>query len=390
MRFLPFLVLCGSFSAVLPAQNPAAATLPGLKFHGAVWASAVTQDRETPEGSLVFRPMEAGQCQFSLDGALAGVEAQFARGWSAKVTLLAGHVGKVIQTSTGDTGTLAAVEAMMVWSSERDTLRIGRMITFIGMEFLDGSQDITASRGILFSFADPFGQVGVNWHHTFTPVWSADVWAFNGEDRFKDNNLGKTLGFGLSYNHLGSADNYLALHLYRGPEQDRLGSTSNPGAEGRMRERLCLMGQGIWGRTTLQGEVSLGRERFPEAAILGARGPVTAAWRGYGLIFKVELLKSISLIARAEQLADDAGVRLAVDTTIRKGLGLDLGPGNYSGRAGANLVARNLSFGVEKKHGPAFGRIEIRRDSLNAESLDSDGKPFRHALSGTVSVGASF
>ncbi len=390
MRHLLSCLLCGIFSAALAAQTTVPPPIPSLKFHGSLWASALTQDRETADGSLVFRPLEPGQSQISLDGAMVGVEALFAKGWSTKVTLLAGHAGKVIQTSTGDNGTIAAVEAMMVWSGKQDTLRIGRMITFIGMEFLDGAQDITASRGLLFTYADPFGQVGVHWHHAFTPVWSTDVWAFNGEDRIKDNNHGKTIGLGFSYNHAGSPDNYLALHLYRGPEQDGLGLAANSGAEGRMRERGCLMGQGIWGRITLQGEVSLGREHYLQSALLGAQGPATPNWRGYGLILKVELRDGISLFARAEQLADDAGVRLAADTTIRQTLGLDEGQGGFSGRVGADLVARNLSLGVEKKHGPAFARVELRQDGLNADLKDSGGRKFRNGLSGTVSVGASF
>ncbi|HEX9081354.1 MAG TPA: outer membrane beta-barrel protein, partial [Holophagaceae bacterium] len=262
----------------------AQATGPALTWHGSVWASAVSQDRETADGSLVFRPIDAGQSQFSLDGLMLGVDAAFPQGWSARATLLAGNAGKVVQASTGDTGSIAVVEAMLVWTGRRDTLRLGRMITFIGMEFLDGSADMTASRGLLFSFVDPFGQVGVNWHHTFSPSWSSDAWVFNGEDRLKDNNHGKTVGFGLTWNAGGSADRYLSLHAYRGPEQDGLGAAANTGAEGRLRERLCLMGQSVWGKATLLGEATLGREAFPAEAIRGAAGTQRAIWRGFGLI----------------------------------------------------------------------------------------------------------
>ena len=382
------LLLC-PLAAVLTAQAPPA-SMPTLKWHGSVWASAVTQDRETRDGSLVFRPLEAGQSQFSLDGLMLGVDAAFAQGWSAKATLLAGNTGKTIQTATGDTGTIAAVEAMLVWTGERDTLRIGRMITFIGMEFLDGAQNLTASRGLLFTFSDPFGQVGVNWHHAFSPVWSADMWVFNGEDRLKDNNHGKTVGLGLTWNPRGQADDYLSLHAYRGPEQDGLGPAANTGAEGRVRERMCLMGQAVWGASTLQGEVSLGQEAFAAGSLLGSTGPETARWRGFGLIFKRELGRGISLVARAERLADDHGVRLALDPTIRASLGLDAGGIAYAGLAGADLIARSFSLGVEKKHGPAFARVEVRQDRLNRDLKDAQGGSFREGLSATVSLGAGF
>ncbi len=382
------LLLC-PLAAILTAQAPPA-SMPTLKWHGSVWASAVTQDRETRDGSLVFRPLEAGQSQFSLDGLMLGVDAAFAQGWSAKATLLAGNTGKTIQTATGDTGTIAAVEAMLVWTGAEDTLRIGRMITFIGMEYLDGAQNLTASRGLLFTYSDPFGQVGVNWHHAFSPVWSADLWAFNGEDRLKDNNHGKTVGLGLTWNPRGQADDYLSVHAYRGPEQDGLGPAANTGAEGRVRERMCLMGQAVWGASTLQGEVSLGQEAFAAGSMLGNTGPQTARWRGFGLILKRDLGRGISLVARAERLADDHGVRLALDPTIRASLGLDAGGTAYAGLAGADLVARSLSLGVEKKHGPAFARIELRQDRLNRDLKDAQGGSFREGLSATVSLGAGF
>lgn len=376
--------------AGLASSAWAQAAAPSLAWRGSVWASAVTQDRETADGSVVFRPMEAGQSQFTLDGLMLGVDAAFPQGWSAKATLLAGQDGKVIQASTGDSGTIAAVETMLVWTGKRDTLRIGRMITFIGMEYLDGSANVTASRGLLFSFADPFGQVGVNWHHAFSPAWSGDVWVFNGEDRLKDNNHGKTLGLGLTWNPGGAADSYLSLHVYRGPEQDGLGEAANTGAEGRFRERLCLMGQWTKGKSLLQGEVSLGREAFPAGAILGAAGPRTATWRGLGLIVRRELGDGISLFARAERLSDDLGVRMAADPAIRQSLGLDAGGQAFSGLAGAGLVAQDVSLGVEKKHGVAFARVEVRQDRLNRDLLDAQGRSFRMGTSATVSVGAGF
>jgi hypothetical protein len=384
---VPTLALVATvLSAQAPAAPPAA---PALKWRGALWASALTQDRSSADGTLAFRPLEAGQSQFTLDGLLLGVDVPFAQGWSAKATLLGGQAGKVVQATTFESGSVAAVEGLLVWTGEKDTVRLGRMITFIGMEFLDGTQNVTASRGLLFTYADPFGQVGLAWHHAFTPTWSADLWVLNGEDRLKDNNQGKTLGLGLTYNHQGSPDNYVAIHAYRGAEQDGLGAAAHSGAEERQRERLCAMGQWVWGAATLQGEVSLGREAFAPASILGATRPVSATWRGYGLIFKQDLGHGLGLFARVERLADDTGVRLALDTGIRESLGLNSGPG-YAGRQGVDLLAQSLSLGVEKKHGPAFARLEARQDRLNRDLRDDRGRGFRTGLSGTLSVGASF
>ncbi len=380
MRILMAILLGGTLAA--SAQTAA----PVLAWRGSLWASAVAQDRTTADGSLVFQPLEAGQSQFALDGLMLGVDAALPQGWSARATLLAGHTGEVVQATTGDTGSIAPVEAMLVWTGTRDTLRLGRMITFIGMEFLDGAADVTASRGLLFTFADPFGQVGVNWHHAFGPAWSSDVWVFNGEDRVKDNNQGKTVGLGLTWNPGGSADSYLSVHGYRGPEQDDLGAAANTGAEGRPRERLCLMGQWRRGQTLLQGEASLGREPFLATAILGAPGPQIETWRGYGLILARGLGHGVSAMARVERLDDTLGVRLAADAAIRASLGLDAGGTAFSGLAGAGLIARSFSLGLEKKVGLAFARVEVRQDRLNRDLRDAQDARFHQGRSATVSA----
>ncbi len=388
-RFFPF-VSFGILGLALAAQTPPPAA-PSIKWRGSLWASGVTQNRETGDGSLVFRPLDAGQSQVTLDGLMLGADVTFGKGWSAKLTVLAGQAGKIIQTSTGDTGSVAALEAILQWSGEKDILRVGRMLTFIGMESLDNAQDVAASRGLLFSFVDPNGQVGLNWHHAFNPSWSSDAWVFNGEDRVKDNNHRKTAGLGLTYNPKGSADNYLSVHAYRGPEQDGLGTAANSVAESRLRERLCVMGQGIWGKTTLQSELAFGRERFAPGAIKGSpEQGVTAAWRGVGLILKVEVVPKFSFFARAEYLEDDKGVRLAFDPSIRSSLGLDAPLATYIGSLGAMLKAQSYCLGVEKKKGPAYARLELRQDRLNADLKDAKGKPYRDGLSATLSLGASF
>ena len=63
------LFLLPALAATLLAQAPSPSAGPTLKWRGALWASAVTQNRDTADGSLVFRPLEAGQGQFHGDRA---------------------------------------------------------------------------------------------------------------------------------------------------------------------------------------------------------------------------------------------------------------------------------------------------------------------------------
>jgi len=348
--------------------------LPNIKWRGSLWASALTQDRSTADGTLVFRPLEGGEDSFNLDGLTLGADVALPEGFNLKFTLLAGQMAKNLNAASGETGSLAWPEAQLVWTGKADTLRFGRMLTFIGMEFLDQTVGLAASKGILYTFADPVSQVGFNWHHAFSPVWSSELWVFNGEDRLRDNNRGKTLGVGLNYNHGGSPDDYLSLQAYRGPEQSGLG------AEGRMRERLCLMGQWIWGASTLQWEGSLGREAFAAGALAGEGGARTARWAGGGAIYRYAFGPRSGLFLRAETLRDPQGVRLGIDSTMAP----------LANRVGADLRLDSAALGFERKFKSAFARLELRRDRLNGELADGDGGPFRAGTSATFLVGASF
>ncbi len=374
-----------SLLAEVPTAQPVA---PALAWRGSIWASGVAQDRQTADGSLVFRPLEGGESAFTLDGLTLGLDATLGEGWSARVTLMGGRMGRVVNETSGERGALAVPEAQLVWTGAKDKVTLGRMNTYIGMEFTEGTQNLTASRGLLCTYTAPFTQVGLAWRHTFTRAWSTDVFLFNGEDRVQDNNHGKTLGLGLNYNHGGASDKYASLMVYRGAEQDRWDADHNliPGAEGRKRDRVSLLGQWVWGPGTLQGEFEYGREAFLPSAIAGAAGTgdVKATWMGVGAIYKHRVSAAWALFARAEYLQDDTGVRLNYDSTIQAA---------HGARLNADLKATGFALGVERRWGTPLSRFELRRDRLNkdlAEGPAGDHGVFRSATSATLSVGASF
>jgi hypothetical protein len=397
MRNLSLLLL-SSIGSILVAQTPTPAVSaapapagPVIKWRGAIWTSGAISDRQTADGSLFMRPVDAGNGQLSVDGAQLGADVTLTSGWSVKATILGGNTAKVLNAADGESGnTLAFSEAQLIWTGTADTFKLGRMWTPMGMEVMDQTQNIMATRGILFTFAIPFSQVGVDWHHAFSTSWSTDVYVFNGEDRVKDNNRSKTAGLSLSYNHGGASDKFVTLMVFRGPEQDGLGTSASTGAEGRQRERACVSGQWVWGINTLQFEVETGREAFPAAAIAGAPGPgnETATWKGGGLIYKAQFNDAWALLARAEVLKDDTGVRFSYDTSVAA-----LGTTGTLGTMGADLSASSFALGVERKWGNTFARLEGRYDKLNKEVLsgtEDNLKPFKNATSLTFSLGSSF
>ncbi|GEM_PF-1855771 len=372
----------------LSAQTPAPAG-PAIKWRGALWASGAVSDRQTADDSLFLRSVDAGNGRLSLDGLQLGADVTLTDGWSMKFTILAGQTGKILNASTlasgttpAETGSIAWPEAMLIWTGGNETLKIGRMYTAMGMEVLDHTQDAAASRGLLFTYAIPLAQVGINWHHAFTPSWSSDVWFFNGEDRLQDNNRGKTAGLGLTYNHGGATDKFITVMAFSGPEQDGTGAAANSGAEGRKRNRLCLTGQWVWGPSTLQVEAESAQETFPPMG--QDTENLKASWSGAGFTYKYQFNDTWSAFGRAELLKDDTGARLGVDTTVAAA---------HPMAKGADLQATSFAAGVERRWHATFTRLEVRRDSLNKDVLAGaadDHKPFRDATSITWSLGTSF
>ena len=394
MNFRPCLILATTLGLSLAAQTPPAAPAPAapaapappapgtVKWRGAFWASAAASDTSTADGSLFLRNMDAGNGQLAVDGLQVGADVTLHEGWSLRFTFLGGQDGKALNMATLgangqpiDSGSIAYPEAQLIWTGGDDTLKLGRMYTPMGMEVMDGTQNATASRGLLFTYAIPFAQVGLNWHHAFSPAWSSDVWIYNGEDRLQDNNKGKTGGLGLTYNHAGAADKFVTLMVFSGPEQTSIGSAATPGAEGFKRNRVSLAGQWVWGASTLQFEGESASET------LTATGP-KATWSGGGLIYKFQINDPWAVFLRAETLKDSTGMRLGADPSLAAAhLAISPAP---------NLTAVSAALGVERKWHATFTRLEVRQDSLNKHVNDADGKPFKSAVSATWSVGTSF
>jgi hypothetical protein len=378
-------------AAATPAATAAPAPVLGaIKWRGALWASGATSNQQTPDGSMFLRTMDAPDGSLALDGLQLGGDVNLADGWSFKFTLLTGQDAKVLnaasqQNGSPMTGDIAYPEAMLTWTGANDTVKIGRMYTPMGMEVMDQTQNATASRGLLFSFAVPFGQVGIDWHHAFTPSWSTDLYLYNGEDQVTDNNKSKSGGLGLTYNHAGAADKFVTLMAFTGAEQNGLGANSNTGAEGRKRNRLSLAGQWVWGPSTLQFEGEYASESMA-GSVAGTTGDATARWNGFGFIYKYQVNDNWAWFARAEALADNTGLRLLADPTI-KTLVLTAPAAN------ADLRAEGFAVGVERRWHATFCRVEVRDDHLNKtiqETAAENNKSFNSAVSATVSLGTSF
>lgn len=372
----PYLLL---MTLPLVAQAPAPFT---MKWRGSVWGGYAQSDRPLADGSLFLRSVDKGDGQVSLDGFTLGADVTLAEGWSLKFTLLTGETARLVNSLNQDTGSLATPEVMLTWTKGGTQVQFGRMWTPMGMEVLDATQNLAASRGILFTYAIPFAQIGLHVRQALNADWNADLWVYNGEDRIKDNNRGKTFGLGLNWAPGGSSDSFANVMVFRGPEQDSLGAHATPGAEGRMRQRISVNGQWTSGSLVLQAEGESGKEAFPASALAGASGPEDATWTGFGFNAKWTFSPAWAIYGRAEALKDDKGVRLSLDPTVAAAWGNQMG---------ADLRATSLTLGLERRWGATFLRAEARQDRLNREVSEGPGRPnFKSATSATVQLGSSF
>lgn len=377
MRFLYAL-------AALPilAQAPAA---PALKWRGSAWGGFAQSNRTLADGSLYLRSVDKGDGQVSLDGFTLGADVALAEGWALKFTLLTGETARLVNSLNQDSGSLATPEVILTWTHGGTQVQFGRMWTPMGMEVLDATQNIAASRGLIFTYTIPFAQVGLHARQALNSDWNADLWIYNGEDRIKDNNRGKTFGLGLNFAPGGSSESFANLMVFRGPEQDSIASAANPtpapGAEGRMRERVSANGQVTSGSLVVQLELEWGKEAFPATALAGAPGPESASWKALGANAKWTFSPAWAAYGRFEMVQDDRGVRLSLDPTVAT---------TWGNRMDADLKATGLTVGAERRWGPTYLRAELRRDQLNKDVPDADGALFRSATSFTVQFGSSF
>ncbi len=380
----PFMLL-----ATLPllAQSaPPAGPAPfSLKWRGSLWGGYAQSDRNLPDGSLFLRSVDKGDGQVSLDGFTLGADVALAEGWALKFTLLTGETARLVNSLNQDSGSLATPEVMLIWTRGGTQVQFGRMWTPMGMEVLDATQNIAASRGLIFTYTIPFAQVGLHVRQALSADWNADLWIYNGEDRIKDNNRGKTYGLGLNYAPGGSSDSFANLMVFRGPEQDSIASAANPtpapGAEGRMRERVSASGQVTSGALVVQMELEWGKEAFPASALAGSTGPESARWQAVGANAKWTFSPAWAAYGRFEVVKDDRGVRLSLDPTLASAWG---------NRMDADLKATGLTLGAERRWGSTFLRGELRQDRINQDVADEAGALFRSATSFTLQFGSSF
>ncbi len=176
--------------------------------------------------------------------------------------------------------------------------KAGKFVTFQGIEVIESKDNVTITRGALFSLAEPYSHVGALLGYQLTSMF--DVWlgVVNGWDLHVDNNSGKTvvgkLGINLSEKMSGN------VSFTRGAEQ------LNNAVNQRTSVDTTWL---IKPMDDISVGVQLNAGEEEKAAVAGPNVGGAAHWYGFGVQPKFVFTDKFSLGTRYEYFSDKDGAR---------------------------------------------------------------------------------
>ena len=203
------------------------------------------------------------------------------------------------------TAKIDLTQAYGQYAAGKVTVMAGKMITLLGVEYLQSPLDVNYSRSILFGYATPFTHIGVR--VAFAPSDALTLYAGinNGWDHMPGANPVHTLELGLVANPHPAWNLYATSYI----GSERTGAVVDTGPEGR---RAVLDVVAVWHpldplTLTLNGNWAR-QENVPgQDSRLG-----TVSWSGQVAYASYRLNEQWKLSLRAERFADRYGYRTGV------------------------------------------------------------------------------
>jgi len=192
------------------------------------------------------------------------------------------------------------------------TITAGRFVTLEGIEVIEGKDDYTVSRGLLFGLAEPFTHTGVKANYQFTKQLDLTLGVVNGWDQVEDQNTSKTFIGRLGVN-LGDPFSGGFSWIY-GDEKPYAGSATDVNHD----QRTSLDGtfSTVFNKTfTLAYQVNYGEEANANTYTESHNGTVVpagtsfATWYGFGIQPKVTITDKFWIGGRYEYFEDKDGAR---------------------------------------------------------------------------------
>lgn len=221
---------------------------------------------------------------------------------------VAGATGLGNSASTAD---VDLEEAYMWWKAPLGsglTITAGKFVTYEGIEVIEGNQDVTVTRGLLFSLAEPYTHTGIKADYQFTKQLDLSLGVVNGWDQVTDNNSSKTFIGRLGIN-LGDPFSGGISWTY-GDEKSAGAADINHDTRTSIDATFATVLNKQW---TLNYQANYGEEAHTSAF---AEGPAPAGanygtWFGFGLQPKWTINDKWWMGMRYEYFEDKDGARLA-------------------------------------------------------------------------------
>lgn len=303
--------------------------------------------------------------EFSLNKVKLALEqpvAYNASEWDAgfRVDLIAGEDAKVIHAAgLGDEDTPFDLEQAYININAPVgrglKLAVGKMVTLMGVEVIEETQNPNWSVGNQFLYAENATQLGGAASYKWSDRIETTFAVFNGWDRVNDNN--RSLSYCGKVGVTLSESTTIALLGYGGPEQDSNNSDWRRGAEiiltQKIGKRMCLYIQGDYG---IEDNAAL---------VCG-----TAEWIGMGFWATYDFSEKVQVALRADHFIDDGSSRTGFDPS-----------GN------ASITSATLTVNV-KPFKKLHVRPEVRYDRCSETVFASDGQLKRDQV--LIGLGASY
>ncbi len=303
-------------------------------------------------GTIFSRSFDSQDNNISNTGqiALSGVRGDV--GYMVK--LLMGNDAEILSLSEGTRSSFDLQEAYLTYKSPSTGLglKIGKMVTYMGIEVVESKDNPNISKGYLYNFAECITHVG-GFATYSAGILDLALGAVNGWDVHPDNNKDKTMAGKMSLNWGNPL--FLQLSGMSGSEQGSRQSADNPATgfnetldnDGHTRTSVDLTGvTRIIPKLALYFQGNWGQEKKavadPTSGLLEL-----ATWRGAGFQPVLSITDKFSVGARVEYFEDPEGARTGT---------ADFSGTNYTVTP-AYKIAENLTFRAEYRYDRANKKV---------------------------------
>jgi len=295
--------------------------------------------------------LDLAQIQFAKDAPRGGV------GYKLKLSF--GETAKYIHsTGLGGPGDVFDLtEAYVNYVAPLGSglkVQFGKFVTYHGAEVIEARDNFNYSRSFLFNYAIPFTHTGLSVGYTFSPAFTANLYAVNGWDTFNDNNKGKT--FGTSFVVTPIEPLTMNLGLMYGPEQ----------TDNSSHYRFLVDWVGTFKATknlTFAVNVDYANEEKDPL-----NGNKNSRWYGIAGYAKYDFTDWFSASIRAEYFGDTNGVRTGIAQSLKE-------------------ITFTPEFRVLKN---LLVRPEYRHDWSNRDAFDSKNTTFSKKSQDTIALSVMY